>query len=253
MAMAKVLNDCSDPGRRRASRSSTAFRRPRSGSTSSCRARTREQRDQLVIVELKQWETAKKTDEGRDRAHSVRRRRGGHQPSVVPGWSYASLLRNFNEAVYESDLELRPCAYLHNYGGDGAITRPVLRGVPRAGTGVPEGRGRSGAKLREFIRQHVRHGDRGQHPLPDRERADPAVQGPGGRVSSACWTGKQEFVLVDDQKVVYETALAHRAGGGGDGQEAGGDRRRRAGHGQVGGGDQPAGGAHGQRGWSRST
>jgi hypothetical protein len=29
-------------------------------------------------------------------------------------WSYAELLRNFNETVDSEDVRLQPCAYLHN-------------------------------------------------------------------------------------------------------------------------------------------
>lgn len=36
-------------------------------------------------------------------------------------WSYAALLEGFNEAVYDKSIEIRPCAYLHNYVSDGII------------------------------------------------------------------------------------------------------------------------------------
>lgn len=36
-------------------------------------------------------------------------------------WSYAALLEGFNEAVNDKIIEIRPCAYLHNYVSDGII------------------------------------------------------------------------------------------------------------------------------------
>jgi hypothetical protein len=37
-------------------------------------------------------------------------------------WSYAALLNGFNQTVYEENIQLIPCAYLHNYVDDGIIT-----------------------------------------------------------------------------------------------------------------------------------
>ena len=62
-------------------------------------------------------------------------------------------------------------------------------------------------KLRSFIARHVREGDKGEliyrvengRIRPTRRLID-ALQG--------MMAGKQEFVLVDEQKLVYETALA---------------------------------------------
>jgi hypothetical protein len=72
-------------------------------------------------VELKQWDKVKKTT--KDAIVSTRFA-AGEQEVAHPSyqaWSYAALLKNFNEAVYTGGIELRPCAYLHNYpqaGGD---------------------------------------------------------------------------------------------------------------------------------------
>jgi hypothetical protein len=37
-------------------------------------------------------------------------------------WSYAALINGFNEAVYNGNIKLNPCAYLHNYKDNGVIT-----------------------------------------------------------------------------------------------------------------------------------
>jgi DUF2075 family protein len=165
-----------------------------------------DQREQLVIVELKQWESAKKTD----RDGIVRTRfAGGETDTSHPSyqaWSYASLLRDFNEAVYEGDLGLNPCAYLHNYVDDGILTDPFygeyLARAPVFLKGEAER-----ARLRDFIARHVRKGDHGKLLYSvENGRIRPSK----GLVDALCGmlAGQAEFVLVDDQKVVYETALA---------------------------------------------
>ena len=60
----------------------------------------------------------------------VRTRFGGGEANTshpsYQAWSYASLLWDFNEAVYEGQIELQPCAYLDNYV-DGALTDPFYQ------------------------------------------------------------------------------------------------------------------------------
>jgi hypothetical protein len=74
-----------------------------------------------VLVELKQWSTAKVTAKD---AIVVTALGKGLRETVHPSyqaWSYASLLEGFNEAVYDQSISVRPCAYLHNYVRDGII------------------------------------------------------------------------------------------------------------------------------------
>jgi len=67
-------------------------------------------RSKLIIVELKQWETARLTHKD----GLVRTRfSGGESDTSHPSyqaWSYAELLRNFNEEVYSREVPLQPCA-----------------------------------------------------------------------------------------------------------------------------------------------
>jgi DUF2075 family protein len=63
-------------------------------------------------------------------------------------------------------------------------------------------------RLRAYIARHVRHGDNGQLIL----RIEKGRIRPSKRLIDALLgmlQGKREFVLVDDQKVVYETVVAH--------------------------------------------
>jgi DUF2075 family protein len=162
----------------------------------------------VIIVELKQWSEAQRTD--KDGIVLARRGgKGGETEGPHPSyqaWSYAALLQGFNEAVYDGGLSLKPCAYLHNYASDGVIDHawyaPYIEKAPLFLKGELER-----ARLRKFIKQHVKHGD----------KADLIYQIENGRIRPSkmlvdslgrMLKGNQEFVLIDDQKVVYESARA---------------------------------------------
>lgn len=164
----------------------------------------------VVIVELKQWSKSRISE--KDGILIANRGGGAETEGAHPSyqaWSYAALLNGFNEAVYESGTELRPCAYLHNYKDDGVIRNAhyaaYLDKAPVFLDGTDELN-----KLRAFIKQHVRKGDQGKllyeiengRIRPSKMLADSLAK---------MLKGNQEFVLVDDQKVVYETCLAKAA------------------------------------------
>ena len=71
---------------------------------------------QMVIVELKQWETLEEV-KGTDAL--VETYTGGAKRRVVhpsyQAWSYAQLIRDYNQAVQDRSVNLAPCACLHNY------------------------------------------------------------------------------------------------------------------------------------------
>ncbi len=164
-------------------------------------------RPHLVVVELKQWSESKLSS--KDGIIIARRggafEREGTHP-CYQAWSYAALLVGFNEAVHEGQVGVRPCAYLHNYVDDGVINdahyAPYIEMAPLFLRGDDER-----ARLRTFIKQHVTYGD----------NADLLYRIENGRIRPSkmladsllkMLKGNREFVLVDDQKLVYETALA---------------------------------------------
>jgi DUF2075 family protein len=162
-------------------------------------------RTKVVIVELKQWSESRRSDKDA----IVWARRGGRtgetegpHPSYQ-AWSYAAYLEDFNGAVQEGSMKLQPCAYLHNHPRNGEIDHShYSEHIARA----PLFLARERAKLQAFIREHVRHSDHKQtlyqiengRIRPSKMLAD-AVAG--------LLKGEPEFVLIDDQKVVYETIL----------------------------------------------
>ena len=85
-----------------------------------------EDRSKVIIVELKQWSSSRRSDKDA----IVWARRGGHageregpHPSYQ-AWAYAAYLQDFNTAVQEGSIALQPCAYLHNHPRDGEIDHP---------------------------------------------------------------------------------------------------------------------------------
>ena len=70
----------------------------------------------LVIVELKQWETATVVEnkDGIIKTYVG----GGIRETTHPSyqaWTYASYIGDYNEEIYSNDTQLSPCSYLHNY------------------------------------------------------------------------------------------------------------------------------------------
>ncbi|HET7162674.1 MAG TPA: DUF2075 domain-containing protein [Rhodanobacteraceae bacterium] len=161
----------------------------------------------VVIVELKQWSTSRISDKD----GLVFANRGGYAEKEGPhpcyqAWSYAALLEGFNETVHEGDVGLKPCAYLHNYQRDGVIDSPsyssYIEKAPLFLRGHAERK-----KLRDFIKQNVRHGDNGDLLFKiDQGRIRPSKMLADSLVEML--KGNREFVLIDDQKVVYEECIA---------------------------------------------
>ena len=74
-------------------------------------------KENIVIVELKQWSKAEKVDD--DMHFSVRTYVANDNRIVChpsyQAYSYSRFLNNYSQTIYERDIHLVPCAYLHNY------------------------------------------------------------------------------------------------------------------------------------------
>jgi len=156
-----------------------------------------------VIIELKQWTEATLTS--KDGVVETFVGRGLHEvnhPSYQ-AWSYATLLEDFNEAVRSAPIDLRPCAYLHNCESDEVIRHSFYREyTSKAPAFVRD----DAERLRDFIVEHVRYGD-------NRSILYEIVNGkvrPSKNLAdnlASLLKGNREFTLIDDQKLVFETAL----------------------------------------------
>jgi len=162
--------------------------------------------DSVVIIELKQWSEAQKVD-GKDGVVKTVLG-GGLRETTHPSyqvWSYASLIRNFNQTVDEEEIELHPCAYLHNYdfADDDPLTdelyRPYYEEAPMYGK-------RDALKLRNFIKKYIKYGDNSDILY----RIENGKIRPSKRLQDTLYNmlrGNKEFVMIDEQKIVYEMAI----------------------------------------------
>jgi hypothetical protein len=159
--------------------------------------------DYAVLIELKQWTEAKLT--AKDGVVHTDFYGDVSHPSYQV-WSYAALLQGFNETVYNENIQLRPCAYLHNYIADDVITNQFYSDYTTKAPVFLEGDAEK-EKLKSFIKKFVKFGDKskvmyridGGKIKPSKSLADSLVK---------MLKGNKEFVMVDDQKIVYESALA---------------------------------------------
>jgi DUF2075 family protein len=162
-------------------------------------------KDHVMIIELKQWQKAKKLS----RENLVETFTGGSNRVVVhpsqQAYSYAKLIENFNQSIYEENINLVPCAYLHNYEETyrdqlfGPEYQEVINEAPLF---LSEDR----PKLREFIKKHTKKkATKDIFKVIENGKLKPskALQDAVGEVMN----GNHEFVLIMEQQVAYATVL----------------------------------------------
>jgi DUF2075 family protein len=161
--------------------------------------------DTAVVIELKQWSQAWKTDKDAIVVTFLGKAEREVSHPSYQAWTYVHLLRAFNAAVHEGGIALQPCAYLHNYASDGVLDDPVYEAhvdrAPLFFAGDPQRQA-----LRGFIRARIRRGDAGR----TIDRIERGAVRPSKMLADSVGgmlEGKSEFVLIDEQKVVYERAL----------------------------------------------
>lgn len=159
--------------------------------------------DTAIIIELKQWTEAKATEkDGIVSTFIGKGEREVNHPSYQ-AWVYAALLEDFNEAVREQNIGLRPCAYLHNCVSENVINAPFYgEYIAKA----PVFLKKDAQKLTEFIKKHVKYGDADNIMY----RIDNGKIKPSKNLADkldSLLKGNQEFLMIDDQKIVYETAI----------------------------------------------
>ena len=157
-------------------------------------------KESLVIIELKQWTDIEFSDLGE---HVRTYLGGGLRDAPHPSyqaWSYMSHLKMYNEYIYETDVAVNACAYLHNCSDPKVVNssryEEKLREVPVFIKG-------QGSELRSMIQANISEGT-GTALL---ERIDAAVIRPSQQLADAVGSmlkGHEEFVLLDEQKTVLE-------------------------------------------------
>ena len=160
----------------------------------------------VVIIELKQWDKLNAID-GMDAL--VETYTGNAMRQVVhpsyQAWSYAMLITDYNQAVQDGNIDLYPCAYLHNYrrvNNDPLDERQYeiyMEDAPAFTRGQVN-------ELRAFIKKSVRKGDN-KELLYAIEHGKIKPSKSLQESIAKMLKGNREFVMLDEQKVVYEEIL----------------------------------------------
>lgn len=165
-----------------------------------------ESQEKAIIIELKQWEKIKAI-EGIDAL--VETYTGGANRRVVhpsyQSWSYAQMIRDYNATVQDQDIDINPCVCMHNYIRheadpiDAAQYQSYYEEAPVFTKGQL-------SKLREFITSQIKVGDKKKILYEiDHGRIRPSKSLQNAIVSML--KGNREFIMIDEQKVVYEEIL----------------------------------------------
>lgn len=162
--------------------------------------------ESVIIVELKQWsEVEKTTKDGVVKTFVGHSLRELTHPSYQ-AWTYALLIKEYNETVRNENIQLYPCAYLHNYtkqvSNDPIINEFYENYIKEAPSFLRD----DTEKLSEFIKTFIRKGD--QNDLLyriDHGKIKPS-KSLGEQIGSML-NGNKEFYMIEEQKIVYEELL----------------------------------------------
>ncbi len=163
-------------------------------------------RPSIVVIELKQWEVLKAIA-GMDAL--VETFTGGANRRVVhpsyQAWSYAQLIQDYNATVQDREIQVRPCAYLHNYARtendpiDSVWYDDYQQDAPAFTKG-------QNYQLRDYIKKSIVKGDNKEILYfvdNGKIRPSKSLQDSIARMLK----GNAEFIMIDEQKVVYEEVL----------------------------------------------
>lgn len=162
----------------------------------------------VIIVELKQWEKVEKIDD--EMLHSVKAFTGGANRMVshpsYQAYSYAVFIRNSSEQVQDEDINIIPCAYLHNYDEKyvDQLTDEIYKMWYEE---APFFIKNQVMDLRNFIKKYItkKSSDGDLLYKIDNGRIRPSKSLQDCLVS--LMKGNKEFMLLDEQAVVYDMCI----------------------------------------------
>lgn len=166
-----------------------------------------EKKNSVVIVELKQWDFVEKV-EGKEAIVKtlLNRTIREHTHPSYQAWSYAMLIEDYNETVQNEHIGLYPCTYLHNYrkkSKNDPLTDSIYSYYIEKAPVFIKG---DAKKLQDFIKRHIKYGD-------DKENLYKIEHGkirPSKSLQDTLVSmlkGNKEFIMIDEQKLVFEKAL----------------------------------------------
>lgn len=163
---------------------------------------------EAVIVELKQWDECTEVDKV-DGIYKVNTYTGGalrdvNHPSYQ-AMTYANLIRDYNANVEDKKINIRPCAFLHNYyfkENDPLLKEQYQEYIKEA----PLFSHSDVLKLREFIKKYIEIGD-------DKEVLYEIENGrikPSKMLQDTLGSmlkGNKEFYMIDSQNIIHKYVL----------------------------------------------
>ena len=154
----------------------------------------------ISIIELKQWTEIEFSDLGEHVRTRVGKGIHDEQHPSYQAWSYLTHLRDFNEYAYSNELKINASAYLHNCPTDKVIRDPRYADITKKAPAFIKDE-------RDALRSHISeviHNGVGTDLFRE---LDAAVIRPSRQLADAVGgmlEGKDEFVLLDDQKTALE-------------------------------------------------
>ena len=164
--------------------------------------------DNVVIVELKQWQEADIVD---DYMHHSVRTNVGKKDNIVAhpsyqAYSYARTIYNNCQAVTDNSITLTPCAYLHNYKPEKryVLDAPIYKEwTDEAPFFIKNQVVEFNEFVKSFVSKRSSKGDLLYY--IDNGRIKPTKSLQDTLVSMV--KGNKEFVLLDEQIVIYDMCL----------------------------------------------
>ncbi len=168
--------------------------------------KNKKQNNTVIIIELKQWQDVEKVE---GKSALVKTIMNGNKVETThpsyQAWSYATLIEDYNEYVQKESVNLYPCAYLHNYEriSNDPLHDDVYNYYLKKAPAFVKG---DVLKLRDFISKYIKYGDEGETLyLIENGKIKPSKSLQDSLVGML--KGNTEFIMIDDQKVVYENAI----------------------------------------------
>ena len=160
----------------------------------------------IIIIELKQWDSICLVDSNDALVETYLNR--GMQRVVHPSyqaWSYSMLIKEYNEEVQNRNISISPCAYLHNYvrKNNDPIDNLIYKEYTQD---APVFTKHDVVNLRNFIKSYINKGDK----LESIYYIDKGKIKPSKSLQDSISNmikGNREFIMIDDQKIVYENIV----------------------------------------------
>lgn len=161
----------------------------------------------VIIVELKQWSQAEKTTkDGVVISFVGKANRELTHPSYQ-AWTYAKLIKEYNQTVQDDNIQIYPCAYLHNYKK--TYDNPILDAFYQEYLELaPAFLSDDAERLANFIKSYIKYGDSKDILYRiDQGRIKPS-KSLAEKIGSML-DGNQEFTMIEEQKIVFESLMEY--------------------------------------------